>query len=453
MANNKGAKRSFPTIHEKAAGIDIGSRFHVAAVPPDLCEEPVQTFGSFTGDLHRLALWLKSLGITTVAMESTGVYWIPAFEILQEHGIEALLVNARSTKNVPGRKTDVNDAQWIQQLHQFGLLRGSFQPASDIAALRTFSRHRERLLEYGAAHIQHMQKALMQMNVQLHHVVSDICGATGMKIIRAIIAGNRDPKMLASMRDIRCKESVETIESALIGNYRPEHLLSLRHALELFDIYQSKVDECDKEIEIVLQVLQSHSDMPIDPIPPKPKRHRTKQMNEPRFDVRGLLYNIVGTDLTQVHGLGPHTALKLVAECGTDMSRWPTVKHFTSWLTLCPGAKISGGKILSSRSRRSTNRAATLLRLSAVNVGKTDTALGAFYRRLAARIGKAKAVNATARKIAVLFYNTLRYGTIYNDPGSSYYETQYRERVIKGLRKKAKQFGFDLQEAEAAGVS
>lgn len=441
---SKGLKKSLPLIHERAAGIDIGSRFHVVAVPADLSEDPVQTFGTFTGDLHRLASWLKTIGVTTIAMESTGIYWIPAFQILQASGFEVLLVNACMTKNVPGRKTDINDAQWIRDLHQFGLLRGSFQPSDDLASLRTQLRHRERLIEYGAAHIQHMQKSLMQMNLQLHHVVSDITGVTGMRIIRSIVGGERDPKRLAAMRDVRCRQTEGTIESALIGNYRPEHILSLRHALELFDVYQLKVGECDVEIEAALKLLQKSV---ADPVALPKSRRKQKQMNEPDFDVRGLLYGMVGTDLTQLHGFGPSTALQLIGECGTDMSRWPSVKHFTSWLTLCPGSKISGGKILGSKSRRSNNRAAKILRMSALNVGKTDTALGAFYRRLAARVGKAKAVTATARKLAVLFYNTLRYGMAYKDPGSSYYETQYRDRLLNNLRRRAKTLGYDLQEA------
>lgn len=445
MKDKSKTKRTLPVVHDRAAGVDIGSRFHVVAVPPDLCDDPVRTFDSFTGDLHRLAAWLIELGVTTVAMESTSVYWIPLFEILQEKGLEALLVNARTVKNVPGRKTDINDAQWIQQLHQFGLLRGSFQPAKDLASLRAHLRHRERLLEYGAAHIQHMQKALMQMNLQLHHVVTDITGATGLRIIRAIISGNHDPKTLSEMRDIRCKESRETIENALNGNYRSEHLLALRHALELWETYQQKVGECDAEVEVILKLMQKEQPKPEAPLPKK--RTKTRQMNEPKFEVREPLYQILGTDLTQLHGFGPYTALKLVGECGTDMSRWPTAKHFTSWLTLCPGSKISGGKVLSAKSRRSNNRAATLLRLSAVNVGKTDTAIGAFYRRLAARLGKAKAVNATARKLAILFYNALRYGMAYQDPGASYYDIAYKERVIQNLRKRAKHFGLELREA------
>lgn len=435
----KKPESSFRLINPNAAGIDIGSQFHVVAVSPEIAPEPVRTFRSFTGDLHRLADWLESVGITTVAMESTGVYWIPVYEILEARGIEILLANARDAKQVPGRKSDVKDAQWLQQLHQYGLLRGSFHPTMSIAELRAYMRQRERLLEYAAAHIQHMQKALMQMNLQLHHVVSDITGATGMRIIRAIIAGQRDPQKLALFRDMRCKASPETIAKALEGNYRQEHLFALEQAVHLYDTYQASVAACDQEIEKVMQSLQGEvvPDVPL----PKP-RHRTRQPNALHFDVREALYALIGVDLTQIHGMGPYLALKLISECGTDLAKWPTSKHFTSWLCLSPGNKISGGKVLSSKTRRSSSRSAALLRLAAVNVGKTQTALGAFYRRLAVRIGKAKAVTATARKLAVLFYNVMRYGKEYRDPGVDYYEERYRQRVLKSLQARAKRMGL-----------
>jgi transposase len=452
MANKKIKGTRAPTplvpINRRAAGVDIGATFHVAAVPVDLDTEPVRSFRSFTADLNQLADWLVKLGITTVAMESTGVYWIPLFEILEARGLEVVLVNARDAKNVPGRKTDVNDAQWIQQLHTYGLLRASFRPTADIAALRAYLRHRERLVEYAASHVQHMQKALMQMNVQLHHVVSDITGVTGMTILRAIVAGERNPDVLAQYRDVRCKASVETIRDALIGNYRPEHLFALRQAIELHDTYGAKLKDCDVEIEQSLRSLPK-DDEAASPEPAPAPRARQAQKNEPRFEIRTLLYTLLGVDLTQIHGFGPYSVLRIVAECGAEMTRWPTAKHFTSWLTLAPGSKISGGKVLSSRTRRSANRATSLLRLAAVSVGKTSTALGAFFRRLAARIGKAKAVTATARKLAVLFYNTLRHGTAYVDPGANYYEERYRQRTITNLRRRADALGFALVEAAA----
>ena len=455
MASTKGKKRrsrKWSVVHPFAAGIDIGSKFHVVAVPEELDTEPVRTFSTFTNDLYRLADWLKELGILTVAMESTGVYWIPAFEILQSRGLEVVLVNARDAKTVPGRKTDVNDAQWLQQLHQYGLLRASFHPSQGVGALRAYLRHRERLLDYAAAHVQHMQKALMQMNVQLQHVVSDVTGATGLRIIRAIVSGDTDPEALARYRDVRCKASLETIREALVGNYQREHVFALSQALALYDFYQLQVSECDEEIERTLEQLRADSPTPEGPLPPA-RVKKGHSANALHFDVREALYALVGVDLTQIHGLGPYISVKLISECGTDMAKWPSAKHFTSWLTLAPGNKISGGKLLSSRTRRSSSRAASLLRLAATTAGRTDTALGAFYRRLAARVGKAKAITATARKMAVLFYNTLRYGMEYTDPGATYYEERYRQRVITNLRRRAKTMGFVLQEAVTEGVS
>ena len=455
MARTKGKKtrsRRWSVVHPRAGGIDIGSQFHVVAVPEDLDAEPVRTFSTFTNDLYRLADWLQELEIATVAMESTGVYWIPAFEILQARGVEVVLVNAREAKTVPGRKTDVNDAQWLQQLHQFGLLRGSFHPSRGVAELRAYLRHRERLLDYAAAHVQHMQKALTQMNVQLHHVVSDVTGVTGLRIIRAIVSGNTDPEKLARNRDVRCKASTETVREALVGNYQREHVFALSQSLALYDFYQAQVAECDEEIERALVQLRGDADTPDAPLPP-PRVKNTHSANALHFDVREALYAVLGVDLTQIHGLGPYVAVKLISECGTDMTKWPSAKHFTSWLCLALGNKISGGKVLSSRTRRSSNRAASLLRLAATTVGRTDTALGAFYRRLAARAGKAKAITATARKLAVLFYNAMRFGMEYADPGATYYEERYRQRVVANLRRRAKSMGFVLQDVAPEGVS
>jgi transposase len=439
-------RRRLSTINRDAAGIDIGATFHMVAVAEDRCDRPVRSFQTFTSELHELATWLSEVGIKTVAMESTGVYWIPVYELLAERGFEVLLVNARDVKNVPGRKTDVNDAQWLQQLHQYGLLRGSFRPREALVGLRAILRHRERMVDYAASHIQHMQKALMQMNVQLHHIVSDITGLTGMRIIRAICRGERDPLVLARFRDGRCKASEEEIREALTGHYRSEHLFTLRQALELYDAYQTKIGECDGEIERALAEI--NRDRPATEAA-LPKQRHARGRNEPAFDVRAALYTLLRRDLTQIHGLGAYTVLRLVGECGDDMTKWRTSKHFTSWLALAPGNKISGGRLLSSRTRRSSNRAAALLRIAAVNVGKTHTALGAFYRRLAARVGKAKAVTATARKLAVLFYNGIRFGRAYLDPGVDYYEERYRKRVIRGLQRRAAQLGLVLTEATA----
>jgi transposase len=308
-------------------------------------------------------------------------------------------------------------------------------------------RQRERLLEYAASHIQHMQKALTEMNLQLHHVVADITGATGLRIIRAILAGEHDPKVLARLRDYRCHASTETIKKALTGSYRAEHLFALEQALALYDAYHEKVSACDARIEAVLKELSISRGRRSDALLP-PRRSKTDQVNGLAFDVRAALFALLGKDLTQIDGLGPYLSLKLIAECGDDLSAWASAKHFTSWLGLAPNNKISGGKVLSSRTRRSGSRAAALLRLAAVTVGRTDTALGAFYRRLSARIGKAKAVTATARKIAVLFYNAVRHGMEYIDPGASYYETRYRARVIDNLHRRAKAFGLVLRPME-----
>lgn len=445
-----GLKVLNPTV----AAIDIGSTMHMAAVNPECDDVPVRAFGTFTCDLHRMADWFRSCGVTSIAMESTAVYWIPAFEVLEQHGFEVILVNARYAKNVPGRKTDVSDAGWLRQLHSYGLLRGSFRPSAEIATLRSYLRQRERLVEYAAAHIQHMQKALMEMNLQLHHVVSDITGATGMRIIRAIVEGERDPDVLASMRDVRCHSSIDTIRASLVGNDRDEHVFALTQSLELYDFYQAKMLECDRKLEATITGLSVRTE---EGLPPMPKaRNKTRQVNAPSFDVRTALYGVLGVDLTQIHGLGPSLALKLIGECGSDLRAWPSAKHFTSWLCLAPGNKISGGKILSSRTRRSSSRAAALLRLAATTLGRSETALGAFYRRLSSRIGKQKAVTATARKIAVLFYNTLRFGMTYRDPGAAAYDERYRTRVLGNLQRRAKTLGYALAPlpgAVADGVS
>lgn len=446
------ARERLSLVHPHAAGIDIGSRAHVVAVPPQADPQPVRTFATFTGDLHAMATWLKGAGVTTIAMESTSVYRIPAFEILEASGFEVLLVNARDAKQVPGRKTDINDAQWLQKLHAYGLLRASFRPTQQIVALRSYVRQRERLLEMSSMHIQHMQKALMEMNVQLHHVVSDVTGATGLKIIRAIVTGERDPARLAQHRDRQCKSSIDTIEAALRGHYQAEHVFALTQALESYDFCHAQVGVCDGQIETTLAALRTTAAAP-DPSVPKAARRSKSGANGFAFDVRAAVYRLLGLDPTQIDGIGPYLALKLVAECGTDMTRWPSSKHFTSWLCLAPGNKISGGKVLSSRTRRSASRAASALRLAATTIGKTDTALGSFYRRLSARTGKAKAVTATARKIAVLFYNALRYGMQYKDPGATYYEERYRHRVLENLRRRAASLGYALQEQSGSAVS
>lgn len=446
----KRARRSLKSMNPDAAGIDIGSRFHVVAVPPDRDETPVRSFDSFTGDLHRLADWMESCGVKTIAMESTSVYWMPLYNILDARGFDVLLTNARDVKHVPGRKSDVNDAQWLQRLHEFGLVRGSFHPAEGFDTLRAYLRQRERLVEYAAAHTQHMQKALMLMNLQLHHVVADITGKTGQAILRSIVQGERDPVKLAELRDVRCRNTVQTIAAALEGSYSDDQVLALEQSLSLFDTYQQKIAQCDEHIEATLIRLR-RSDSPPQEL--KKVRRKGRQSNEPKFDVRAAVHAVCGVDLTEVHGVGPYLALRILGECGTDLSKWPTAKHFTSWLGLAPGTKISGGKILSSKTRRTDNRVSSLLRLAAMTLGKTESALGAFYRRLSSRVGKAKAITATARKIAVLVYNLLRYGRAYHDPGAKYYEEQHRVRVVRNLKRRAQSLGFTIKPAIAGCVS
>lgn len=423
-------------INAYAAGIDVGSRSHFVAVPVGVDEEPVREFSTFTDDLERLTDWLISCGITTVAMESTGVYWIPVFEILESRGLEVKLVNARHVKNVPGRKTDVLDCQWLQQLHTYGLLRGAFRPAEQVCALRAYVRQRATLVRVSASHTQHMQKALTQMNLQLHNVVSDITGVTGMRIIKAILAGERNPKTLAAFRDKRCKNDEKTIARSLHGNYRPEHLFSLKQAVELYEFYLAKIADCDRQI---LEQLKLFDAIGSDQNPSGGK---------PGSSLDEALLRMSGVDLASIDGIDTTTALKIIAEIGIDMSRWKSDKHFASWLGLCPGAKISGGKVLSSATKRIANRAALAFRMAAFSLIRSRSALGGYIRRLKARLGAPKAITATAHKLARLVYSMLKNGTTYADLGQDYYEERYRSRLIQNMKRKAKQLGFDLVAVE-----
>lgn len=430
-------------LHPHAAGIDCGSAEHFVAVPPDRDPTAVRSFPTFTADLYRLADWLTACRVTHVAMEATGVYWIPIFEILDARGFQVILVNARHVKNLPGRKSDVSDCEWLRDLHILGLLRGSFRPADGIVALRGYLRHRATLIESAGSLVQRMQKALVQMNLQLPLVVSDITGVTGLRILRDIVAGHRDPHQLAAHRDYRCRASEAEIVAALTGHYRAEHVFVLQQNLELFDIYQRQLTACDVAIEAHLEQLAATTAPPTSPLPATRRRQKPRE-NEPRFDLRTPLHQLTGVDLSQIDGIGPYNALRLLSEIGTDMTRWPTDKHFTSWLTLAPHNKVSGGRLLSSRTQPSANRAAAILRLAAMNLGRTQTALGAFYRRVAFRIGKAKAVTATARKLAILIYRTLKEGLVYADPGAETYDTQHRTHVLRRLRQRAANLGFGL---------
>jgi transposase len=426
-------------VHPNAAGIDVGSREHYVAVPPDRDEKPIRSFGTFTADLYQLADWLQKCGVDTVALESTGVYWIPLFEVLEERGFRVLLVDARRLKNVPGRKTDVLDCEWLQQLHTYGLLQSAFRPDDEICVLRSYLRQRAMLIEYASHHIQHMHKALEQMNVKLNNVISDITGSTGMAIIDAILQGQRDPVTLAKLRDRRCKNSEETIAKSLQGNWRDDHLFELRQAVELYRTYRAKLAECDARIEAYLETFEDCTDG--KPLPPK---KRKRNPNAPQFDVRGHLYRMTGVDLTRIDGIDANTALKVISEIGLDITRWPTEKHFTSWLCLCPGNRKTGGKQRSGKTRRSANRAAAALRLAAQSLERSRSALGAYYRRMKARLGAPQAVTATAHKLARLVYHMLRHGIQYVDIGQEAYERKYHKRVLRNLHRRAHQMGYIL---------
>lgn len=423
-------------INMNAAGIDIGSKSHFVAVPAGACENPVREFSTFTDALHLLADLLMDCGVTTVAMESTGIYWIPVFEILESRGLEVRLVNARHVKNVPGRKSDVLDCQWLQQLHTYGLPGGAFRPEAQICTLRAYVRQRMNLVRYCGSHIQHMQKALAQMNIQLENVVSDITGITGMKIMKAILGGERDSLILAGMRDHRCKNSVETIARSLCGNYRQEHLFSLRQAVDLYEFYQGQIAECDKEIMDQLSTFDS-ADKSSDDSGAGQSSGGQSSMDE-------AMLRISGVDLTRIDGINTNTALKIIAEIGTDMSRWKTSKHFASWLGLCPGTKITGGKIISARTKKVVNRAAVAMRIAASTLLRSKSALGAYYRRQRSRLGAPKAITATAHKLAKLVYTMLKHGSSYYDAGQDIYEERYRSMVIASLKKRAQEFGLAL---------
>jgi len=430
-------------INLNAAGIDIGSERHLVAVPEGRDDVSVREFGTFTTDLEALAAWLKKCGVTTVAMESTGVYWIPLFEVLERCGLEVKLVDARHVKNVSGRKSDVLDCQWIQQLHTYGLLAGAFRPPDEICVLRSYLRQKEMLTQASSMHIQHMQKALQQMNLLLHNVVADITGVTGLKIIKAILAGERNPKKLARNRDGRCQHSSATIAKSLVGNYREEHLFALRQAVDLYETYQAKISDCEQAIIKQLKKQPTVSDDD-GPTPSADKRNKSRNQVRDGVDVRDLLYQKSGVDLFAAPGLATDTLLTLASEVGFDLTPWKTEKHFASWLGLCPGTKKSGGKVLNAKTKRHPNRAAQAFRMAASSLYRSPTALGAFYRRIKARSGGQQAVTATAHKIARVYYAMLTNGTAYVELGQQAYEQRYKQRRIDHLKNQAKSLGYQL---------
>jgi transposase len=430
-------------VHPNAAGIDIGNESHYVAVAPNRDPNPVRQFACFTEDLHRLADWLKSCGIDTVAMQSTGVYWLPVYEILTEKGLKVFLVNARHTKNLPRGKTDVQECQWLLQLHTFGLLNNSFRPPEEICVLRAYWRQRGEHVAAAGACIQRMQKVLTEMNVQLANVIS---GLTGMAIIQAILDGERDRYKLA---DPRIHATREEIARSLEGNWRKELLFILQQERNLYQVYQQQITECDKALAAHLQTLDDKVE-PGSQLPPAKPNKRAGSNAPTSFDARGELYRISGTDLTQIDGINIMTAQTIIAEVGVDMSRFPTEAHFASFLGLCPDNQITGGKVLRRGTRHVQNRAATALRMAASTLWRSKTYLGAKFRRLRARLGAPKAITAMAHMLARLVYRMLKYGEQYVDKGMNFYEEKYREQEIRSIQKRAKQLGLQIALSPAA---
>jgi len=433
-------KQALTVINANAAGIDVGAKEHYVAVAPDRAEQSVRRFSAFTHDLHQLAQWLRQCGVTTVAMESTGVYWIPLYQLLQDYGFTVKLVNARHVKHVPGRKSDVQDCQWLQQLESFGLLTASFRPDAQICVLRSYMRQREQLIRSAARPVQQMQKALAQMNLKLQHVLSDITGVTGMAIIRAILRGEREPLKLAALKDRRIKSDTSTIAKSLEGDYRAEHLFVLRQALELYDYYQQQIAECDAQIYEEMKKLESNSEA----VPSTSQRKRSCH-NPFHFNAQSELQRVLGVDLTRINGISETTAQLILSELGSKVvTTWPSEAHFASWLGLCPNNEISGGKVLRRGTRKVVNRVANALRMCAESLLQSKSALGAYARRMRSRRDTRIAITATAHKLARLVYRTLKYGEEYVDQGQQLYEQQYQAAVLKSLNRTARKLGYEL---------
>jgi transposase len=442
----QGARLSLECIEPNAAGIDVGARSIYVAVGAEREAEPVRCFATFTEDLRAMAAWLKQCGITTIAMESTGVYWIPVYEVLEDAGFKVCLVNSHHVKHVPGRKSDVSDCQWLQYLHSVGLLGASFRPERELCALRALSRHRAGLVEVAAIHVQHMQKALTQMNLQIHHVLSDITGMSGLAVVDAILAGQRDPQQLAGLVQSRVHADRETVSKSLVGNYRAEHLFTLGQSLEAYRQYQKMLVDCDREMEQYMRQLPGKgTDQGPGASSSSPHGGRGKRRkNQFHFDMGKELYRVLGTDLTLVPGLSALTVHTLVAEAGPDLSRFANAAAFTSWLALCPGSKKSGGKVLSSKTRKSNSRLSLALRLAAQTLHRSQSYLGAFYRRLRSRLGAPQAITATAHKLARIIYHLVTTRTAYDESVFRNEEQKQALRSQHRLQKQAKSLGFQL---------
>jgi transposase len=450
------------TLNPRAAGIDVGSNEHWVCVPqgsvPDRLygthRQPlpghVRRFGACTADLRNLVAWLKQAGVDTVALESTGIYWVPLYDLLEAEGLRVLLVDPHQVRAAPGRpKTDIKDCMWIQRLHSVGLLSAAFRPEEPIRVLRAYQRHRHSLVEDASRFILRMQKALEQMNVKLTEVLRDVTGVTGLAIIKAILAGQRDAKKLAKLRQRNCKHGQAAIAQALEGTWQAEHLFALKQSLQMYEFYQQQIAECDRTIEEHLKTLAGPEKPRPLPARAKPSR-RSRQKGDPNFDARRRLYDMAGVDLTAIEGIEANTALVVLSEVGTDMSRWRSERAFGAWLGLAPNPRKTGGKLKSAKTRPGVNRAAQALRLAARSLHRSQSALGAFFRRVAARRGVPKAITATAYKLARIIYAMLKNGEEYARQGMAEYETQYRDRQVRHLKKKAAELGYELQEKQAA---
>jgi transposase len=435
---------SLEVVHPDAAGIDIGNQSHYVAVPPDRDSQPVRHFGCTTAELRDMADWLNQCGICTVAMQSTGVYWIAVYDILEAAGLEVYLVNARDTKNLPGRKSDVQESQWLMKLHTYGLLRNSFRPTQEIRTMRTYWRQRNDLVQSAGRHILRIQKALTQMNIQLANVLTDISGVTGQAIIKAILDGERDPHKLAELRDPRVKANQEQIARHLEGNWQPDLLFVLKQEQEGYEFCQRQMAACDEQLKQYLDQREDRSQGV--PLPEEKRKGRLKKKkgNAPQFDLRADLFRMTGTDLTQIDGIDVVTAMTILSEAGSDMSKWATENHFVSWLRLCPDNRISGDKIIGKGRLPTNNRITIALKMAASSLKGSNTYLGAQFRRLRTKLGAPVAIKAMAAKLARLVYNMLRHGMKYVDQGVELYQAKHRTILIKQLYRNATKLGFRL---------
>ncbi len=435
---------SLEVIHPDAAGIDIGNESHYASVPPNRDSQPVRSFGCTTAELKAMAAWLRQCGIRTVAMQSTGVYWVAVYDILEQAGFEVYLVNARDTKNLPGRKSDVQESQWLMKLHTYGLLRNSFRPSQEIRMMRTYWRQRNDLVQSASRHILRMQKALTQMNVQLANVLSDISGVTGQAIIKAILAGERAPQKLAAFRDPRVQANEEEIARYLQGNWQPDLLFLLKQEQNAYEFCQRQMAECDRQLAQYLQEREDRSQGAPLPEEKRKERLKKKKGNKPQFDLRERLFRMTGTDLTRIDGIDVVTATTIISEAGYDMSKWATDNHFVSWLRLCPDNRISGNKVIGKGRLPTNNPMSIALKMAASTLRQSKTYLGAQFRRLRTRLGAPIAIKAMAAKLARLIYRMLRYGMKYVDRGAALYELRHRELQVHQLKWKAAKLGYKV---------